>query len=76
MRRPRETPLGSRLLLDGSEGSDVRALQEMLLSLGYALPRYGADGKFGAETEAAVRAFQADAGWRWTASTAKRAMPR
>lgn len=41
---PAETPLGSRLLLDGSEGSDVRALQEMLLSLGYALPRYGADG--------------------------------
>ena len=36
---PAETPLGSRLLLDGSEGSDVRALQELLLSLGYALPR-------------------------------------
>lgn len=59
---PAETPLGSRLLLDGSEGSDVRALQELLLSLGYALPRYGADGKFGAETEVALRAFQADAG--------------
>ena len=55
---PAETPLGSRLLMDGSEGSDVRALQEMLLSLGYALPRYGADGNFGAETEAAMRAFQ------------------
>ena len=59
---PAETPLGSRLLLDGSEGSDVRALQELLLSLGYELPRYGADGNFGAETEAALRAFQADAG--------------
>ena len=59
---PAETPLGSRLLMDGSEGSDVRALQEMLLSLGYELPRYGADGDFGAETEAALRAFQADAG--------------
>ena len=59
---PGEVLLGSCLLLDGSEGSDVRALQEMLLSLGYALPRYGADGKFGAETEAALRAFQADAG--------------
>ena len=59
---PAETPLGSRLLLDGSEGSDVRALQELLLSLGYALPRYGADGNFGAETEAALRAFQVDAG--------------
>ena len=59
---PVETPLGSRLLMDGSEGSDVRALQEMLLSLGYELPRYGADGDFGAETEATLRAFQADAG--------------
>ena len=59
---PAETPLGGRLLLDGSEGSDVRALQELLLSLGYALPRCGADGTFGAETEAALRAFQADAG--------------
>lgn len=59
---PAEIPLGSRLLLDGSEGNDVRALQELLLSLGYALPRCGADGTFGAETEAALRAFQADAG--------------
>ena len=57
-----ETVLGSRLLRNGSEGSDVCALQELLLSLGYALPRYGADGHFGSETEAAVRAFQADAG--------------
>lgn len=59
---PVETVLGSRLLRNGSEGSDVCALQELLLSLGYALPRYGADGHFGSETEAAVRAFQADAG--------------
>lgn len=59
---PVETALGSRLLRNGSEGSDVCALQELLLSLGYALPRYGADGHFGSETEAAVRAFQADAG--------------
>ena len=36
--------------------------KELLLSLGYALPRYGADGNFGAETEEALRAFQADAG--------------
>ena len=59
---PVETVLGSRLLRNGLEGSDVCALQELLLSLGYALPRYGADGHFGSETEAAVRAFQADAG--------------
>ena len=73
---PAETPLGSRLLLDGSEGSDVHALQELLLSLGYALPRYGADGDFGAETEAALRAFQADAGLEADGKYRKRAMPR
>ena len=73
---PAETPLGSRLLMDGSEGSDVRALQEMLLSLGYELPRYGADGDFGAETEAHSAPFRPTRGWRRTASTGKRATPR
>ena len=29
---------------------------------GIYLPKYGADGEFGAETEAAVRVFQADEG--------------
>ncbi len=52
--------LGSRLLKRGSVGPDVKALQEHLLSLGYYLPKYGTDGEFGAETETAVRAFQAD----------------
>lgn len=51
-------PLGSRLLAKGMEGNDVRMLQELLLELGYALPKYGADGQFGAETEAALKAFQ------------------
>ena len=59
---PVETVLGSRLLRNGSEGSDVCALQELLLSLGYALPVTARTGIFGSETEAAVRAFQADAG--------------
>ena len=54
--------LGSRLLKRGSVGPDVKALQEHLLSLGYYLPKYGTDGEFGAETEAAVRVFQADEG--------------
>jgi len=50
--------LGSRLLKKGMAGTDVKALQELLLQLGYELPKYGADGDFGAETEAAVLAFQ------------------
>ena len=37
-----------------------QALQELLLQLGYSLPKYGADGAFGSETEAAVLDFQKD----------------
>ena len=50
--------LGDRLLKKGSEGADVKALQQHLLDLGYALPKYGADADFGSETERAVIAFQ------------------
>ena len=57
-----EHTLGSRLLKKGMEGSDVKALQELLLQLGYDLPRYGADGEFGSETLEAVKAFQKDEG--------------
>ena len=57
-----EHTLGSRLLKKGMEGSDVKALQELLLQLGYDLSRYGADGEFGSETEAAVKAFQKEEG--------------
>lgn len=50
--------LGGRLLKRGSSGEDVRDLQKYLLELGYELPRYGADGYYGAETEEAVKQFQ------------------
>ncbi len=59
---PDNVALGTRLLKRGMKGSDVKAMQELLLQLGYALPRYGADSDFGAETEKAVKAFQKDAG--------------
>lgn len=45
-----------------SRGAHVRLIQQSLLARGYALPVFGADGDFGAETETAVRAFQVDAG--------------
>ena len=54
--------LGSRLLKKGMTGSDVKLLQELLMQLGYTLPKYGADGDFGSETETAVKAFQKQAG--------------
>ena len=50
------------LLKKGSSGEAVRQLQEMLLRVGMLLPRYGADGKYGNETAAAVLTFQAGHG--------------
>ena len=57
-----EYTLGTRTLKRGSKGADVKALQEFLLQLGYKLPKYGADGDFGSETETALKRFQARAG--------------
>lgn len=54
--------LGSRLLKRGSKGEDVRILQQLLMQIGYSLPKYGADGDFGAETETAVKEMQAAGG--------------
>ena len=53
-------PAFTRNLRRGHTGEDVRLMQEKLIALGYALPKYGADGEFGAETESAVLAFQSD----------------
>lgn len=46
----------------GAVGDAVMRAQERLIAHGYRLPLYGADGDYGAETEAAVRAFQAASG--------------
>ena len=54
--------VGSRLIVKGMAGADVKAMQEMLMQLGYDLPRYGADGDFGSETLSALMAFQRDEG--------------
>mgnify|MGYP002624015943 CR=1 FL=1 len=37
-------------------------VQKALLALGYSLPKYGADGDYGAETTDAVKKFQKDNG--------------
>ena len=46
----------------GSKGEYVTLLQTKLIQLGYDLSPYGADGSYGAKTEAAVRQFQTDSG--------------
>ena len=53
-----DVPVWRPTIRRGSSGEDVKYCQELLLKLGYDLAPYGADGKFGAKTEAAVKAFQ------------------
>jgi peptidoglycan hydrolase-like protein with peptidoglycan-binding domain len=56
---------GARILRETSpqmKGKDVKHVQQSLLSLGYELPKYGADGIYGPETRMAVTAFQEDNG--------------
>lgn len=40
----------------------VKEVQTRLLALGYELPRFGADGYYGTETEAALKEFQSEKG--------------
>jgi len=42
------------------DSSYVMNIQKQLLELGYKLPKYGADGKYGQETKSAVRDLQSD----------------
>lgn len=42
----------------GDKGDFVREIQQELIQIGISLPRYGADGSFGPETEMAVMRFQ------------------
>lgn len=57
-------PVGEtrRTLKSGMSGDDVRALQTQLLTLGYSLAPYGADGSFGKTTKSAVERFQKEHG--------------
>lgn len=48
------------MLAKGMEGKAVEAMQLLLLALGYEMPKFGADGDFGEETENALLLFQED----------------
>ena len=54
------TYFGARILKKGMSGDDVKKVQEDLMTLGYDLGRWGADGDFGDDTDRAVRKFQQD----------------
>lgn len=52
----------TRLLKNGCKGNDVKELQKTLISLGYSVGSYGADGSFGNGTKNAVIKFQKNKG--------------
>ena len=54
----------------------VKLFQEHLLLLGYSLPKFGADGSFGTETENAIKAFQKAEGLPITAKMDAATMAR
>ncbi len=47
-------------LAKGAKGPEVKTAQEKLLKLNYEMPKFGADGSFGNETQTAVKQFQGD----------------
>jgi hypothetical protein len=55
-------PVWRSTIRKGSKGEDVKYCQEVLSRLGYDIGKSGADGIFGAQTRAAVIAFQKDHG--------------
>lgn len=53
-----DVPKTHPTLRKGDKGPDVVEMQEKLLKCGEELPKYGADGSFGKETQKAVKSFQ------------------
>lgn len=49
-------------LSEGDKGDQVKALQQLIMANGIKLPKYGADGDFGAETKAGVIEYQRKVG--------------
>jgi len=54
-----ERVLDNRSVIEiGDRGPEVRRIQQLLIDLGFGLGSFGADGRFGTETETAVKEFQ------------------
>jgi len=51
---------GTTKITSGARGIEAIKVQQALIDLGYLLPKFGVDGKFGDETRAALLKFQAD----------------
>ena len=49
----------------GEKGDHVREVQIALVGLGFALPKFGTDGHYGAETESAGKAYAEARGMAW-----------
>ena len=47
-----------KVLKKGDDGSQVKAMQQLLIANGYSCGGKGADGDFGAKTDTALRAYQ------------------
>ena len=56
--KPKEDKVSEPVLKKGASGSKVKELQKLLIDKGYSCGKKGADGKFGDDTLAAVKAFQ------------------
>ena len=57
--QPAPQPTDTKVYLEnGDSGEYVKAMQNMLIECGYSCGSSGADGKFGSDTDKAVRAFQ------------------
>lgn len=56
------TLAGCPTVRKGAKGNITKLIQKRLLSLGYKLPKWGADGGFGDETVDAVKSLQTDKG--------------
>ena len=65
-----------QVLRRGDSGREVQQAQRLIIATGYKMPKYGADGDYGEETEAAVKKFQADNGLEQNGTVDKATMSK